>query len=177
MNDTPKAFLVILNEVAIVTSAIRPDLCAFTMPHVSTPLTSILDLAFVNCLIAQLYLQILLSNQILAILIVPLELSQVLQLLHHDRVLVVRGVVAILARVLRVEVFVGVQKDSVVLALGHETSSVRLDRHDLHDIRRRENPARHFRVTWERYVVRIKLSVRILDCKRVWQVIRRTELI
>ena len=89
MNDTPETLLMIQNEVAVVASAIRPDLCAFTMPHVSTPLTGILDLAFVNGLFAPLYLQILVANQLLTILIVPLELSQVLQLINHDRVLVV----------------------------------------------------------------------------------------
>ena len=89
MNDTPETLLMIQYEVAVVASAIRPDLCAFTMPHVSAPLTGILDLAFVHGLIAPLYLQILIAYQLLAILIVPLELSQVLKLLQHYRVLVV----------------------------------------------------------------------------------------
>ena len=79
----------IQNEVAVIASTIWPDLCAFTMPHVSAPFTGIFDLALVNGLIAPLYLQIMVANQLLTILIVPLELSQVLKFIRHDRVLVV----------------------------------------------------------------------------------------
>ena len=97
MDDTPETLLLVLVKVAVIPSAIRPNLRSFAMTHRAGPLTGILHIAFMDSLLPRLDRETIFVDQLFAELIVPLELCQVFQLLLHDRVLVVRHVLAVLA--------------------------------------------------------------------------------
>ena len=97
MDDTPETLLLVLVEVAVIPGAVWPNLRSFAVAHRASPLTGILHVALMDGLLSRLDCKTILVDELFAELIIPLELCQVFQLLLHDRVLIVRHVLAILA--------------------------------------------------------------------------------
>ena len=97
VDDAPETLLIVLVKVAVIPGPIGPNLRAFAVAHGAGPLASILYIALVDGLLSRLDDQSVLADQLFAKLVVPLELSQVLQLFLNDCVLVIRHILAVLA--------------------------------------------------------------------------------
>ena len=178
MDDTPEALLLILVKVAVIPGPIRPDLRSFAVAHGAGPLAGILHVALVDGLLACLHDKPVLADELIAELVVPLELGQIFQLLLHDRVLVVRHELAVLAGVVgRAQVLVRVHAQPIKQAHRHETSRVGLNQHDFADVGARVDTRGNVRVPCKKYLVRIVLSIGLLDVERVRQKCRGTDFV